>query len=57
MAISEFPSIEREIARAWTLPAALYTEGSVFTKEKEKAFRAAITRNGDESFRWEKLQE
>lgn len=38
MAIPEFPSIESDIARAWTLPAALYTEGSVFTKEKEKIF-------------------
>ena len=38
MAISEFPSIERDIARAWTLPAALYTEGSVFAREKEKIF-------------------
>lgn len=39
MAIPEFPSIEADIARAWTLPAALYTEeGSVFTKEKQKIF-------------------
>ena len=38
MAIPEFLGIEPDIARAWTLPAALYTEGSVFTKEKEKIF-------------------
>jgi len=38
MAIPEFPIVERDIARAWTLPAALYTEGSVFTKEKENIF-------------------
>ncbi len=30
--------LEAEIARAWTLPAALYTEPSVFAAEKEKIF-------------------
>src|SRR5579871_6293080 len=30
--------IDPDIARAWTLPAALYTEPSVFAAEKEKIF-------------------
>ena len=30
--------IEAQIARAWTLPASLYTDASVFATEKEKIF-------------------
>ncbi|HKH98684.1 MAG TPA: aromatic ring-hydroxylating dioxygenase subunit alpha [Candidatus Sulfotelmatobacter sp.] len=30
--------VESEIARAWTLPASLYTDASVFAAEKEKIF-------------------
>jgi choline monooxygenase len=40
MSIPEtFSSVEADIARAWTLPAALYTSPSVFAAEKEKIFR------------------
>jgi choline monooxygenase len=33
--------IEAEISRAWTLPAALYTDASVFAAEREKIFSRA----------------
>jgi choline monooxygenase len=33
-------SIEPDISRAWTLPAVLYTDTTVFTAEKEKIFSA-----------------
>jgi choline monooxygenase len=33
-----FPAIDSEIARAWTLPANLYTDTAVFTAEKETIF-------------------
>jgi choline monooxygenase len=38
MGVPESVSIEPDITRAWTLPAALYTEASVFATEKEKIF-------------------
>ena len=34
-----FPNVEADIARAWTLPAELYTSPSVFAAEKEQIFR------------------
>jgi choline monooxygenase len=34
----KFPEIDSEIARAWTLPANLYTEPAAFAAEKEKIF-------------------
>ena len=35
---AEFPHIESEIGRAWTLPAKLYSDANVFAEEKEKIF-------------------
>ncbi len=34
----DLPAIDSEIARAWTLPASLYTEPAAFVAEKEKIF-------------------
>jgi choline monooxygenase len=34
----EFPTIDSDVARAWTLPANLYTDPNIFTSEKEKIF-------------------
>jgi choline monooxygenase len=34
----DLPEIDPEVARAWTLPANLYTESEVFADEKEKIF-------------------
>jgi choline monooxygenase len=35
---NDFPAIDSDIARAWTLPANLYTEREAFEAEKEKIF-------------------
>jgi choline monooxygenase len=34
----DFPEIDPEIARAWTLPAKLYTDSDIFADEKERIF-------------------